>query len=127
MATYKVDELDKLVEDVLDKVSSEAKTFMSSYINRTADNPTGRLADSIYNERRGKNLRAVGSRLPYAKYVDQGRGPVSVKNKKSLHWVYPRPGGVDFFAKQVGPADPIGGEGFLEATKKHIDSMRITI
>lgn len=127
MATYRPDEFDKLVEDVLDIVSSEAKTFMSSYINSTADNPTGKLADSIYNEKRGKNLRAVGSRLSYAKYVDRGRGPVRVKNKKSLHWVYPRPEGVDFFAKQVGPADPIGGEGFLEATKKHIDSMKFTI
>lgn len=118
-----IDGVDAALDDLLNRVASEAERYMRDYINRTADNPTGRLAGSIYNESRGKRTRAIGSRLEYASYADQGRGPVSVRNKISLHWVYPRPSGQDFFAKSVGRAE---GLHFIDKTKEHIENMNIT-
>ena len=117
-----IDQVEAYLEGVLERVAGEAQRYMKEYINSAADNPTGALSDSIYNEKRGKFTRAVGSALPYAKYANNGRGPVRVKNAKALHWVYPRPGGKDFFAKSVGPAK---GLHFIERTKEHIEGMSI--
>lgn len=117
-----IDQVDAYLEDVLNRVAGEAQRYMAEYIERTADNSTGVLSGSIYNEKRGKFTRAVGSALPYAKYVNNGRGPVRVKNAKALHWVHPRPSGKDYFAKSAGPAK---GLHFIEHTKAHIEGMNI--
>lgn len=119
-----IDEADRKIDDLLVKVSAEAKRYMQEYIERTAKNSTKTLSGSIYDEKRGAHTRAVGSALEYASYVNDGRGPVHVKNKRSLHWVYPRPDGKDYFAKEVGPAK---GLHFIEKTKEYIESMNITL
>lgn len=119
-----IDQAVEWLDHVVDVVAAEAERYMKEYISTTADNPTGQLAGSIYNEKRGKCVRAVGSSLPYAKYANDGRGPVRVKNAKSLHWVYPRPNGKNYFAKEVGPAK---GLHFIEKTKEYIENTSISL
>lgn len=120
MANLTIDEAMSLLRGYLDRVAADAETYMKGYIRENADNPTGQLEKSIDTRVISESARGVGSSLSYAKFADQGRGPVRVKNKKSLHWVYPRPNGQDFFAKEVGPAK---GLHFIQATADH---LRIT-
>ena len=134
MATYTIGEAMSRIPKLLEKASAEAKRYMAEYIEANAKNSTHTLSSSLFDEKRGDNARAVGSRLPYAKYVDGGRGPVhadaaklAANPKHRLHWVYPRPGGKDYFALSVGPADPIGGKGFIAATKNHLESMHFSL
>lgn len=122
MATLTIDEAMSLLRGYLDRVAADAEAYMKTYIRENTDNPTGVLERSIDTRVISDSARGVGSSLDYAKYVDKGRGPVTVKNAKYLHWVYPRPSGADFFAKSVGPAKGIG---FIEATAEHVRSKHI--
>lgn len=122
MANLSIDEAMSLLRGYLDRVATEAQSHMKEVIRTKADNPTGVLEKSIDIRSYGENVRGIGSSLPYAKYANNGRGPVRVKNAKSLHWVYPRPNGQDFFAKEVGPA---AGLHFVEDTAEHIRHTHI--
>lgn len=47
----------------------------------------------------------IGSDLPYAKYIEYGRGPVNTKTAKVLSWI-DKDSGKRIFAKFAGPANP---------------------
>lgn len=117
MANLSLDEAISKIDGILDRVALEAQAYMKESIRTKADNPTGALEKSIDIRNIGSNARGIGSSLSYAKFANDGRGPVRVKNKKYLHWVYPRPNGQDFFAKEVGPAE---GLHFIEDTAEHL-------
>lgn len=131
MATYTISQAMSLIKGYLDKVANEAHTYMGNYIQTHADNPTGKLAGSLYNEKRGDSARAIGSRLEYAKYANDGRGPVhadpaklKANPKHRLHWVYPRPNGQHYTALSVGPAS---GLHFIEKTKEYLETTHIPL
>lgn len=124
MATLTIDEAMSAVRGLLDKVAASAESYMKSYIDTHADNPTGALSKSINTRKISDSARGVGSDLDYAKYADQGRGPVTVKRAKSLHWVYPRPNGQDFFRHSVGPAQ---GLHFIDKTAEFLEGEHFTL
>lgn len=122
MANLTIDEAMSLIRGYLDRVAADAETYMKDYIRSHADNPTGRLEQSIDTRVISESARGVGSSLDYAKFADQGRGPVVAKNAPVLHWQYPRPDGPWHSAKSVGPAKGIH---FIEATAEHIRTTHI--
>lgn len=133
MATLTLDESIAKIPRLLDRISEEAKTYMSDYIRKNADKgyQTGALASSIDIESRGESARSVGSSLKsassgfvYGKAVDEGRGPVTAHNPSGrLHYYDPKLG------KWVHPKSVKGmsGIGFIAATKNHIEGMNITL
>lgn len=65
---------------------------------------TGTLYDSIKINRRSKYRASIGTTLFYAKYVEEGRGPVVPKRKPYLTFKIPGVGWIR--TKYVGPAKP---------------------
>lgn len=90
------------------------------------DKPLGEpsLVDSIriLEHRAFSREYVIGSTLPYAIYVDQGRGPVHVKNKQWLHWWEPDRG--DVFKKSVAAAK---GNHFVRRTKEALEQEKFSI
>ncbi|WP_292474187.1 hypothetical protein [Methanosphaera sp.] len=65
---------------------------------------TGTLHDSIKINRKSKYRASIGTTLFYAQYVEEGRGPVTPKNKPYLTFKIPGVGWIR--TKYVGPAKP---------------------
>lgn len=129
MATISIGEAMSLINGILDKVANEAEQYMKDYIDGHTKDATGALRDSIYNVKRGENARAIGSKLSYAQYVNNGRGPVKAKHKTAkggpgyLRFEIPR-GGEVFYRHEVKAAKGIH---FIEETAKHIGNMPIKL
>lgn len=129
MASISIGEAMSLVNGILDNVAKEAETFMKGYIRDNTKDATGKLEASIYNVARGTDARAIGSKLDYAKYVDEGRGPVKAKHTTAkggpgyLRFEIPR-GGEVFYRREVKKADGIH---FIDETAKHIENMPIKL
>lgn len=124
MATLSLDEAMSAINGYLDKVAASAESYMKGYIKTHADNPTGKLEGSINVRRISESARGVGSDLHYAKFADEGRGPVHPVNKKALKWEYPRPNGDIFIRASAGPAE---GLHFIDKTAEFIEGEHISL
>lgn len=82
----------------------------------------GRLTGSSETEHRGEIVAA----MPYASFVEEGRGPVTVVNAKALRFVI---GGQVFFRRSVGPARafPFMGIAYLKCERVMIREIEIGI
>jgi len=67
-----------LADDIIQEARSNLQNDTHVY--------TGELNASIGVLESGPNYIVVGSRLPYAGYIEYGRGPVRPINKKFLHY-----------------------------------------
>jgi HK97 gp10 family phage protein len=91
------------LEKLADEVVSEAK----SNLQNNKDVSTGDLLASIkiLNIAKEGMEVTVGSDIPYAKYIEYGRGPVFPKNVKFLSWI-DKDTGKRIFSKKSSPVDP---------------------
>lgn len=99
-----LEQLDKWLQDFENNTIKECEAIMKREV------PVGKtkgLQNSIKTEPQGNHVYLVGSRLEYASYVNDGRGPV-YPNGKWLKWHDPdfplaNKNG-DVFLKRVGPS-----------------------
>ena len=129
MATYTLHEVYQRLEGLLDKVSDQAKEIMQAEIRNRTKEASGKLEGSITVERISDNARSIGTNLDYAKYVNDGRGPVYPKGKAAggadvLKWESPRFSGHEVFRHSAGPADGIH---FVERTKEALEGLQISL
>ena len=75
----------------------------------------GNLKRSVRLVRWSRDERVVEATAPYASFVENGRDAVEAKAGSALHFFI---GGVEIFARRVGPADP---NRFMERARNEID------
>jgi len=85
-----------LADDIIQEARSNLQNSTHVY--------TGELNASISVLETGPNYIVVGSRLPYAVYIEFGRGPVRPINKKFLH--YFTKDGKEIFSKFSKATEP---------------------
>lgn len=96
----------------LAKTAQRAKEIMQEEASKSvAKKPylterTGALERSIFAEKRGKNEYAVGTRIPYAKYVIYGRGAIDMRAKGKPYPMRWQAHGKKIVAQRVSPQDP---------------------
>ena len=82
--------LQKFPEALLEEVSEKGVQVTRNYLNKVIDWNRNRLVNSIRARSTGdysKEISATGKPAFYEKFVHDGRGSFSAKNKKALHWV----------------------------------------
>ena len=84
-----------------DSVVDEARSNLQNNTNINS----GALLSSIRILDQGQNYIVVGSDLPYAGYIEYGRGPVRPINAEWLHWI-DKHSGKDVFAKFAKATEP---------------------
>lgn len=95
--------LESNVPNILDQLAIDSQQLQQEALSNHGSIVTRNLYDSIVITGEG-NTRDIGTDVFYAKYVNDGRGPVHAKNAKCLHFI--TKGGVEVFTKSVGPASP---------------------
>lgn len=110
---YKVKLAEKL-ENVANKAQRIMQEEASKSVATTPVIRTGALEKSIFKEKRAENEYAVGTRIPYARYVLFGRGEVKPKERKALYWES-KNGKV--FSQYARPTKP---HNFIEDTAKRL-------
>lgn len=75
-----------------------------SGVMKTAVTKTGARGNILEVRPTGLTLGIDYGALPYARFAIEGRGPVTPKNKKALHWVDAQ--GRDVFARRVKASGP---------------------
>lgn len=85
-----------LADDIIQEARSNLQNDAHVY--------TGELNSSIQVLESGSNFVTVGSLLPYAGYIEYGRGPVRPINAKFLH--YFTKDGKEIFSKYSKATDP---------------------
>lgn len=95
--------LESNVPNILDQLAIDSQQLQQEALSKYGSIVTGKLYESI-SISGGGNTRDIGTDLFYARYVNDGRGPVYAKNAKCLHFI--TKGGVEIFTKSVGPASP---------------------
>lgn len=95
--------LSQIGDYILPELAQESQTQQKLAIAHFDSIITGTLHDSIEIEMKGQSAD-IGTDLFYASYVQQGRGPVTAKNKPFL--VFKSPGYGWVRTKSVGPAQP---------------------
>lgn len=100
-------EIEKLAKEELERVADQAVSIMKA---ETSGGPysEGYLSMSIIKLETGDLEREVGTDVEYAKYVENGRGPVFPKNGKALYLK-----GLDIFRAYASFAP---AQNFLEKT-----------
>ncbi|GEM_PF-1980839 len=110
-----LDEVDKLTQQVIDNagkaIAEQLVNLVENILAEARSNlqnnssvVTGELVGSLKIFDVTENSVEFGSDLPYAAYVEFGRGPVNPVNKKFLHFF--TKDGKEVFTKHVGPAEP---------------------
>ena len=134
MASITIDQAIKGILGLGGRVANRAVEIMKeeaavrddgSPVQHKVDGKLGvpRLVDSIrYEHRAFSREYAIGPHVPHAEFFRYGRGPVTPKSKKWLHWI--EPGGADVFKKYVGPARP---NHFIERTKERLEGEKFNI
>ena len=88
-------DLMELLYTVAERIIDEARSNLQNNTNIDS----GRLLSSIQILEEGDNSLVIGSREPYAGYIEYGRGPVKpLKEGGWLHWI-DKSSGKDVFAK----------------------------
>ena len=95
-------DLMELLYEVANKIIDEARSNLQNNTNIDS----GTLLSSISILEEGDNYITVGSREPYAGYIEYGRGPVKpLKEGGWLHWI-DKSSGKDVFAKFANATEP---------------------
>ena len=95
-------DLMELLYEVANKIIDEARSNLQN--NTNIDSGTLLASISVLEE--GDNYITVGSREPYAGYIEYGRGPVKpLKEGGWLHWI-DKSSGKDVFAKFANATEP---------------------
>jgi len=84
-----------------DSIVAEARSNLQNNTNINS----GTLLSSIRILDEGENFVLIGSDLPYAGYIEYGRGPVRPINGEWLHWI-DKQTGKDVFAKFAKATEP---------------------
>lgn len=110
------------IEDDIVEVTTKATTYMRGRVGATCNQgyATGRLEGSIVNERIGRWEWRVGSHLPYASYVNDGRGWEYPRIKNGSLYLKPP---LDFWMPPGRPVAPMEGKKFIEDTKQYIEDI----
>lgn len=124
MATFTISEALSKLEGFGERVANEAAQVMKDEIVRNAKEGTGKLAASVNVKRLDESSWSVGTDLYYAKYVNDGRGPVVPKKAKALRWYSPRLSGNAVFSQYAGPAEGID---FTGKTKAILENMKFNL
>jgi hypothetical protein len=96
-------DLMELLHETADKIIDEARSNLQNNTNIDS----GTLLSSISVLEEGDNSITVGSREPYAGYIEYGRGPVRpLKEGGWLHWI-DKSSGKDVFAKFANATEPM--------------------
>lgn len=116
-----------------------AKKIYKTMQNEVPIGPTGNLKKSLYWEQTGSEEWFIGTKQYYAKWVEEGRGPVTAKNAPFLQYQDYFGGhksihnknlgkagynGVWIRKKSVAKAEP---NPFVERTKKDVEKMTFTL
>ena len=99
-----IESLDEDLSDALEKLGEDIKSEARSNLQNNAHVYTGELNASIDILERGDHYIVVGTRLPYAGYIEYGRGPVRPVNAKVLH--YFTKDGKEIFSKFSKATEP---------------------
>lgn len=118
MATFTLREAIARINKLGDRVAAEAEAYMKTEIAQTTHG-TGALAASVNTIKRSDSEWSVGTDLPYAKYVKNGRGVVRPVRAKALHWV---DNGQDVFAMRASATKP---NDFIKRTKEYLENYYI--
>lgn len=96
-------DLMELLHTTAEAIISEAKSNLQNNTNINS----GHLLSSISILEEGDNSITVGSNVPYAGFIEYGRGPVKpLKEGGWLHWI-DKSSGKDVFAKFANATDPM--------------------
>ena len=95
-------DLMEMLYEVANKIIDEARSNLQNNTNIDS----GTLLASIKILEEGDNSITLGSREPYAGYIEYGRGPVKpLKEGGWLHWI-DKSSGKDVFAKFANATEP---------------------
>lgn len=95
-------DLMKLLYETANKIIDEARSNLQNNTNIDS----GTLLSSINILEDGDNYLVVGSKEPYAGYIEYGRGPIKpLKDGGWLHWI-DKSSGKDVFAKFANATEP---------------------
>ena len=101
-----IENTDQDLQDALvklgDSIIAEAKGNLQNNTNINS----GTLLSSIQVLEEGKNYIVIGSNVPYAGYIEYGRGPVRPISGEWLHWI-DKQTGKDVFAKFAKATEPM--------------------
>ncbi|RAP46434.1 MAG: hypothetical protein BZ136_07450 [Methanosphaera sp. rholeuAM74] len=93
--------LEGSLPDIVDQLAIDSQQLQQEALVGYDSIITGELFNGIQITG-GGNSASIGTDLFYAQYVNDGRGPVTAKNKKCLHFI--TKDGTEVFTKSVGPA-----------------------
>lgn len=124
MATFTISEALSKLEGFGRKVADEAEQIMKDEIIANTKEGTGKLAASVDVKPIGDSAWSVGTELEYAKYVNDGRGPVFPVKAKALRWYSPRFSGNAIIRGSAGPAE---GKHFVKKTKARLENMKFNL
>ena len=95
-------DLMELLYTVANKIIDEARSNLQNNTNINS----GTLLSSIGILEEGDDSITIGSRLPYAGYIEYGRGPIRPLDPEGwLHWI-DKDSGKDVFAKFAKATEP---------------------
>ena len=94
-------ELNILLHEIAENIITDAKYILAANGNVNS----AQLINSLEILDEGNKTIRVGTNVPYAGYVEFGRGPVRPVNATVLHWIDPRTG-KSVFSKYAGPTEP---------------------
>src|SRR3972149_8508131 len=95
------DDLSTAIIKLGETIVAEARSNLQNNTNINS----GTLLSSIRILDEGVNYVIIGSDLPYAGYIEYGRGPVRPINGEWLHWI-DKQTGKDVFAKFAKATEP---------------------
>lgn len=124
MATFTISEAISRLEGLGEKVAREAEQIMKDEIIINTKEGTGKLASSVNVKQVSSSTWSIGTDLYYAKYVNDGRGPVRPVEKQALRWYSPRMSGNAVFSNYAGPTQGID---FTGKTVSALENMKFNI
>jgi hypothetical protein len=95
------EDLSNAIVKLGDSIVAEARSNLQNNTNINS----GTLLSSIRILDEGTNYVIIGSDVPYAGYIEYGRGPVRPINGEWLHWI-DKQTGKDVFAKFAKATEP---------------------
>ena len=100
-----ISSMDEDLSDAIIKLGDSIVAEARSNLQNNTNINSGTLLSSIRILDEGSNYVIIGSDLPYAGYIEYGRGPVRPINGEWLHWI-DKQTGKDVFAKFAKATEP---------------------
>ena len=97
---------DEDLQDALKKLGDAIIAEAKGNLQNNTNINSGALLSSIGIIEEGHNYIIVGTNIPYAGYIEYGRGPVRPINAEWLHWI-DKQTGKDVFAKFAKATEPM--------------------